>query len=288
MRLCGLLAVVALAGCGGEPAAVPRATPRATPTPAPTVTSVPLPAPDGPLPSDAAGVAAQLTTVSAQLDAAAGAWDGRGTPPAPVTYLALRQQRLLYRVAARRTLARAVLPRLSGRLRAEARDVLAAERALSVLNRPTGPRHFRTGPAAPAATLLRYYREGTRRSHVRWPLLAAVNFVESSFNRLRSDSTAGAQGPMQFMPSTWATYGRGDIHDPHAAILAAARFLHAGGAPAHERAALYRYNPSALYVTAVEAYARIAGRDPRAFRELYAWQVYVRTIHGPRRLTGPR
>jgi membrane-bound lytic murein transglycosylase B len=122
---------------------------------------------------------------------------------------------------------------------------------------------------------------------VRWPLLAAVNLVESSFGRLRNDSTAGAQGPMQFMPSTWATYGRGDVHDPHAAILAAARFLHAGGAPAHERAALYAYNPSQRYVTAVEAYARVMS-DPRAFRELYAWQVFVRTTAGLRRLTGPR
>jgi soluble lytic murein transglycosylase-like protein len=252
------------------------------------VTGLPLPAPDGPLPTAAAGFAAQLTTVSRQLDAAAGAWDGRTPPPAPVTYLGLRQQRLLYRLAGRPTLARAVLPRLHGRVRARARAVLAAERALEVLNRPTGPRRFRTGPAAPAARLLAYYREGTRRSHVRWPLLAAVNFVESSFNRLRNDSTAGAQGPMQFMPATWATYGRGDVHDPHAAILAAARFLHAGGAPAHERAALYAYNPSRLYVTAVESYARIIGDDPRGFRELYAWQVYVRTTRGLRRLTGPR
>jgi membrane-bound lytic murein transglycosylase B len=89
---------------------------------------------------------------------------------------------------------------------------------------------------------------------------------------------------MQFLPATWASYGRGDVHDPRAAILAAARFLHAAGAPAHERAALYRYNPSPLYVTAVEAYARVVRRG---FRELYAWQVFVRSRHGLRRLTGP-
>ena len=58
------------------------------------------------------------------------------------------------------------------------------------------------------------------------------------------------------MPSTWASYGRGDVHDPHAAILAAARFLHAGGAPAHERGALYAYNPSSLSVTAMTAKMR--------------------------------
>ena len=92
-------------------------------------------------------------------------------------------------------------------------------------------------------------------------MLAAVNFVESDFGRLREASVDGAQGPMQFMPATWATYGRGNVHDPRAAILAAARFLRAAGAPAAERAALLRYNPSSLYVDAVERYAGRIRRD---------------------------
>jgi hypothetical protein len=40
---------------------------------------------------------------------------------------------------------------------------------------------------------------------------------------------AGAQGPMQFMPATWAIYGHGSIHRPRNAILAAGRFLAARG-----------------------------------------------------------
>jgi len=278
-RLTPLLAAAVLAGCGAAPRAADRSAPSATPAP--------LPAANGALPQDASAFAAQLGDVATRLDRAVDRWDGRTAPPDDVTLLALRQQRLLYRLAARPSLARAVLPRLHGRTRADARDVIAAQHALAVLNRPTKHRRFRTGPAAPAATLQRYYREGTRRSHVAWPLLAAVNLVESNFNKLRNDSTAGAQGPMQFIPSTWATYGRGDVHDPHAAILAAARFLHAGGAPANERAALYRYNPSPLYVSAVERYARVIRRDRRGFKELYAWQVFVRTPDGLRRLTGP-
>ena len=46
-------------------------------------------------------------------------------------------------------------------------------------------------------------------------MLAAVNLVESAFGRMRNNSTAGAQGPMQFIPSTWAAYGMGgDVRDP--------------------------------------------------------------------------
>jgi soluble lytic murein transglycosylase-like protein len=273
-----LAAAMVLAGCGATPQAE---------RPAPVATPAPLPAPDGALPTGPSTFAAQLTDTAERLDRAVDRWNGSTAPPPDVTLLALRWQRLLYRLAARPHLAHGVLSRVDGRTKADARDAIAAERALAVLNQPTKHRRFRTGPAEPASRLLRYYREGTRRSHVGWPLLAAVNLVESAFNKLRNDSTAGAQGPMQFIPSTWATYGRGDVHDPHAAILAAARFLHAAGAPGDERAALYHYNPSALYVRAVEAYASIIRRDRRGFRELYAWQVFVRTPHGLRRLTGP-
>ena len=62
---------------------------------------------------------------------------------------------------------------------------------------------------------------------------------------------------MQFMPATWRAYGLGgDVHDPHDAILGAANYLHANGAPARRRGALYHYNPSPLYVDAVLRYAR--------------------------------
>jgi membrane-bound lytic murein transglycosylase B len=76
---------------------------------------------------------------------------------------------------------------------------------------------------------------------------------------------------MQFMPATWRSYGRGgDVHDPHDAILGAARFLAASGARYDEAGALYRYNPSSLYVTAVSRYVRVMRRDPLAFYALYA------------------
>jgi membrane-bound lytic murein transglycosylase B len=119
-------------------------------------------------------------------------------------------------------------------------------------------------------------------------VLAAVNLVESAYGRLRNTSTAGAQGPMQFIPSTWDAYGMGgDVRDPRDAILGAANYLSASGAPGDIRGALYAYNPSADYVNAVLAYAERIRRDPRAFFSYYAWQVYVRTTAGTRRITGP-
>ena len=134
----------------------------------------------------------------------------------------------------RHRLGDATLRRLHGRAAADARAAVQARRMLVALTPHGG--HIHLGRPEPAGVLLRHYREAQRRSHVDWHLLAAVNFVESAFGRLRNDSVAGAQGPMQFIASTWRQYGRGDVHDPRAAILAAGRFLHAAGAPRDERA----------------------------------------------------
>jgi hypothetical protein len=68
-------------------------------------------------------------------------------------------------------------------------------------------------------------------------------------------------------------YGRGSIDDPRAAILAAAHYLAANGAPGHMDTALYHYNNSAAYVAAVRGYAQRMQRDPRAFLGYYEWQV---------------
>ena len=94
---------------------------------------------------------------------------------------------------------------------------------------------------------------------------------------------------MQFMPLTWRAYGLGgDVHDTHDAILGAANYLAASGAARDEARALRAYNGSPLYADAVRRYARRIARDPHAFFRYYAWQVFVRTPAGDRRLTGPR
>ncbi len=182
-----------------------------------------------------------------------------------------------------------MLARLPGDVVSEARDTVFARRALAAIA-PSGGRRpkLRTAAAQPAGRLREHYARAERRFGVPWPLLAAVNFVESDFGRLRNESTAGARGPMQFIPATWRAYGLGgDIADPRDAILGAANYLHANGSPGNDGRALLAYNHSPPYASAVLRFASRMRRDPRAFYAYYAWQVYVRTPQGVRRVTGP-
>ncbi|HEX6680470.1 MAG TPA: lytic transglycosylase domain-containing protein [Gaiellaceae bacterium] len=248
------------------------------------------PGPHAPIPREPAALARALVSTKAELAGAIDAWraGGGSRTPDEVTLDALYDQRIELLLAERQGLAHATLQRVSPGVAAVVRTNLIAKRKLWRLTPRTRRRRFRTGPALPPETLLRYYREGQRRFGVPWNLLAAVNFVESAFNKLRNESAAGAQGPMQFMPATWRAYGLGGhVHDPHDAILGAANYLHANGAPRNVSRALLRYNPSPLYVDAVLRYAARIRADRRAFYEYYARQVYVRTRSGLRRITGP-
>jgi membrane-bound lytic murein transglycosylase B len=98
--------------------------------------------------------------------------------------------------------------------------------------------------------------------------------------RIRGLSPAGAEGPMQFMPATWAQYGRGSIDNQSESIMAAARFLKANGASRNIGRALLHYNPSEAYVIAVESYAQEMRRDEHAFYGYYFWQVLYQTSKG--------
>jgi membrane-bound lytic murein transglycosylase B len=186
-------------------------------------------------------------------------------------------------------LAAATGRRLPDPLARETRDLSTALRDLRRLAVGWRPHRIRVGPAEPLSALTGYYRAAQQRFGVAWQVLAAVNHVESAFGRLRNDSVSGAQGPMQFMPSTWRAYGMGgDVRDPHDAILGAANYLRRAGAPRSYARALYAYNPSRLYVDAVSRYARFIARDPAALPMLYSWQIFVRTPRGgERRITGP-
>ena len=139
---------------------------------------------------------------------------------------------------------------------------------------------WRIVSAPPMSALLADYSEAEAAFGVPWYYLAAVNLVETRMGRIRGDSYAGAQGPMQFMPKTWDMYGEGDINDTRDAILAAGRYLSAAGAPEKIEKAIWMYNHDNEYVDAVMKYAEVMRADRSAFRGYYGWQVYFVTTSG--------
>jgi soluble lytic murein transglycosylase-like protein len=133
----------------------------------------------------------------------------------------------------------------------------------------------------PAEELLGEYRESEAASGVGWNYLAAINLIETHFGSIDGVSTAGAQGPMQFMPSTFAGYGAGgDITSPHDSIMAAGRYLAANGFADDRDHAIYRYNHANEYVQAVNDYAAVLAADPAAFAGYHRWDVYYYTTAG--------
>lgn len=140
---------------------------------------------------------------------------------------------------------------------------------------------WRIEPPVPADELMNDYHAAEAETGVGWNYLAAINLVETRFGSINGVSTAGAQGPMQFLPSTFATYGQGgDINSPRDSIVAAGRFLAANGFandPAH---AIYGYNHAHEYVRAVDQYAALIAADPAAFPTYYRWDVYYVTTAG--------
>ena len=96
-------------------------------------------------------------------------------------------------------------------------------------------------------------------------VLVAIGSVESSLGLQTGTSSAGAVGPMQFLPATWEAYGAdgdgdgvSDIMNPIDAVHGAARLLCAnGGADPHQlHSALWNYNHSDDYVRQVIGLAR--------------------------------
>ena len=272
-RLIAPMLAVVLSACGATQALAPTrpSPPTATPTLAisPTATPVPHVAI-----VDAAYVAAELGGVELGIRLP-------DTPTQEYLSLGQRQQSAYHLLAAHPDWIPAVLSALPASVRSAVQANISAAQQIDNLNGASSALpHWRIiAPPAPEV-LLGYYREAQQAYGIAWQYLAAINLIETNMGRIQGLSSAGAQGPMQFMPATWASYGSGDVNNPHDAILAAGRYLQAHGAPSNMTRAIYAYNPSNLYVRAVQLYAQQMFADERTFLAYYNWEVYVQTKTG--------
>jgi hypothetical protein len=117
--------------------------------------------------------------------------------------------------------------------------------------------------------LLPIYQAAGTAYDIPWQVLAAINEVETDYGRDLSVSNAGAEGWMQFLPSSWAQYGMDangdgfkDPYNPADAIFAAARYLQAAGGTHHIQAAIFSYNHSQSYVDSVMLRAQLLEGTP--------------------------
>jgi hypothetical protein len=113
----------------------------------------------------------------------------------------------------------------------------------------------------PTSYLDLYRRAAVTCPGLPWTVLAGIGTVETANGANVHRSTKGAEGPMQFEPSTWARYGidaDGDgvanVMDPTDAVFSAARYLCAAGAGRGTTGldqAVFSYNHAWWYVREV-------------------------------------
>jgi cell wall-associated NlpC family hydrolase len=130
----------------------------------------------------------------------------------------------------------------------------------------------------PPAMLALYQQAAATCPGLPWTILAAIGTVESANDTSTlpgvhsGANTAGAEGPMQFEPGTFAAYDLPvppggvpppDVYDPVDAVYAAARMLCADGAAngADISAAVFAYNHASWYVAEVLSLARSYGEN---------------------------
>jgi hypothetical protein len=139
--------------------------------------------------------------------------------------------------------------------------------------------------------LLPIYQAAGTAYDIPWQVLAAINEVETDYGRDLNISSAGAEGWMQFLPSSWARYGVDangdgyeDPYNPADAIFAAARYLQAAGGAQHIRAAIYAYNHSQAYVESVMLRAQLLeGTPPELLSAITGLTESRFPVHAPAR-----
>jgi cell wall-associated NlpC family hydrolase len=147
------------------------------------------------------------------------------------------------------------------------------------------------GPAIEPGWLTLYRQAAGYCPGLSWSVLAAIGTVESSNGQSTAPgvasgaNAAGAEGPMQFEPATFAAYatvGPGGAqpaspYDPTDAVYTASAMLCANGAgaPATLRAAIADYNHSNPYVDTVLTLALAFDQDPTASGTVVATLSYA-------------
>lgn len=264
-------------GCGhSTPSAAPGTEQSAAPVTKMDTTAPPVPAGAQPR------LAAEPAQIADDLVADERAIRDPATPE-PALVAAARRQQVAYRAIGRNPAWDEVIrPRIPESLITTYDRNIDARRQLTAMSevRDTLPA-WRIIPPAPAADLMGFYREAEAATGVGWNYLAAINLIETRFGSIAGVSTAGAQGPMQFMPETWAAYGTGgDVNEPREAIMGAGRYLAASGFANNPDRAIYAYNHANEYVRAVKDYAAVLADDPGAFDGYFRWEVYYYTTAG--------
>ncbi len=210
-------------------------------------------------------VATGVSRVSAQADAVTAAAEKRArariatersVAEVAITVLSLlnQEQKLLASAQAHASAVRAAEAAL--RAQSTAFSVITSDRIASM----------RMMPAAPAYMAIYHRAAAAMCPGLSWTVLAAIGQVESGHGQDTSTSYAGAMGPMQFLPATFASYavdgdhdGFADIMNPTDAIFTAARYLCANGAatsPASLANAIFHYNHADWYVQMVLALSK--------------------------------
>ena len=144
----------------------------------------------------------------------------------------------------------------------DAAAALAASRAAAAQDGAEAAQASDAYPIPPLYRVL-YQNASTTCPGLPWTVLAAIGQVETHHGSGTMVSSAGALGPMQFLPSTFVEYardgdhdGKANIVDPADAIYSAAAYLCANGG-GHGGAALYNalwnYNHADWYVQLVLA-----------------------------------
>jgi hypothetical protein len=117
--------------------------------------------------------------------------------------------------------------------------------------------------------LLPIYQAAGTQYGIPWQVLAGINEIETNYGTNLSVSTAGAVGWMQFLPSTWKTWGVDanndgvkDPYNPVDAIFGAARYLKAAGGDKDIRKGIFAYNHADWYVQSVLLRAKLIGGLP--------------------------